>query len=295
MRVTTFERAKNLIIDYFESDPQMAYTTFDIRKIFDRYRYEWRIASSKNYYQFMTFLNDSNILNKDDLKHEYSGSEKIIMRKGIASEFDIGLTIKKDGYLSNYSAMRIHQLTLQLPKTVYVSVDKYEILNESSQKELKQEAVDKAFSKKQRTSSEVYKSEYNGYRYVFVYKKFKSKGIGVESVNNYMVTDLERTLIDIAIRPIYSGGVFQIVEAYKTAMKDVDTNKIYKYLEQLDYIYPYHQLIGFLMEKSGFPGEKTEIFLKKKSHINFYQTYNMSNKKLDEKWGIYYPIGLESI
>ena len=31
------------------------------------------------------------------------------------------------------------------------------------------------------------------------------------------VTGIERTLIDIAVRPVYAGGVFEVLKAYKLA------------------------------------------------------------------------------
>jgi predicted transcriptional regulator of viral defense system len=295
MRISSFEKAKEDVIAFFDIHPYLAHTTYDLREIFEENRNNWGIAKSKNIYDFYKFLEDKNILIKEKLTNEHTGSEKTIYRNHNATEFDIGLTIKKDGYLSNYSAMKVHQLTLQLPKTVYVSIDKYKESVPPKTIKLQQENIDKAFSKKQRLSTESYKSHYNGYKYVFLHKKHGSINIGIHNNKKHQVTDLERTLIDIAIRPAYSGGVFQILEAYKTAKDKVNTNKIAKYIDEFNYIYPYHQLVGFLMDMAGYDNKLLEPFLKKKTALNFYQTYNMNNKKLNEKWGIYYPMGLEAL
>ena len=53
------------------------------------------------------------------LKHQSTATIKQIYEEPDASLFNIALTIKKDGYLSNYTAMQIHQLTLQIPK-IYI-------------------------------------------------------------------------------------------------------------------------------------------------------------------------------
>ena len=191
--------------------------------------------------------------------------------------------------------MQLHQLTLQIPKIVYISEDKYEPYYESSNIELEQESVDKAFSKPQRVSKESYKSEYDAFRYVYLQKKHNSINIGITTMNGLAVTDLERTLIDIAVRPAYSGGAFQILEAFNKAKGKLNLDKLDSYLQKLDYIYPYHQLVGFYLDLAGFPEKKLKLFLDKKSPINFYQTYNLTNKKLNQKWGIFYPTGLEAL
>lgn len=297
MRKESFDKASRDIIAFFEKTKLKAYTTHDIQRIFESHREEWKIAAYRSYKHFITFLNERKILILDVQNHEAHKSKKQILRKKDATPFDIGLTVKKDGYLSNYSAMQIHQLTLQLPKTIYISDEKYlDISSPKSNKvELDQESVDRAFLKPQRVATESYKSQYDGFRYVYLQKKHKSINVGVTQINGLAVTDLERTLIDIAVRPVYSGGAFEVLEAYKNAKRKADPLKISSYLDELDYIYPYHQLIGFYLDLVGFPKKSLQPFLDKKSNINFYQTYNLSNKKLNEKWGIYYPTGLEAL
>lgn len=295
MRKESFDRASLQIVDFFNASKQQAYTTNDIQKIFESQREQWKIAQYRNYKHFITFLNNNRILILDTQNHEFHNSEKQILRKKSCTPFDVGLTVKKDGYLCNYSAMQVHQLTLQIPKTVYISEDKYEPYYEKSNIELEQESVDKAFSKPQRVSKESYKSEYDGFRYVYLQKKHNSINIGITTINGLAVTDLERTLIDIAVRPAYSGGAFQILEAFNKVKGKLNLDKLDSYLQKLDYIYPYHQLLGFYLDLAGFPEEKLKLFLDKKSHINFYQTYNLTNKKLNQKWGVYYPTGLEAL
>ncbi len=293
----SFDRAASQNASFFEKHPFKAYTTHDIQRIFDSERHQWRIAGYRNYKHFITFLNDRKILLLDIQNHEAHTSEKQILRKKAATPFHVGLTVKKNGYLSYYSAMQIHQLTLQLPKTVYVSEEKYEDIYALNPKDvvLEQDAVDSAFSKPQRVATESYKSTFDGFRYVYLQRKHTSINIGITKSKDLAVTDLERTLIDIAVRPVYSGGAFEVIEAYRNAKPQVNIEKLNEYLVQLDYIYPYHQLIGFYLDLIGFTGKDLQIFLEKKTPINFYQTYNLSNKKLNEKWGIYHPIGIEAL
>lgn len=65
------------------------------------------------------------------------------------------------------------------------------------------------------------------------------------------VTDLERTLIDVVVRPAYAGGINQVAQAYKQAAHRVDVDHMIKLLKNMQYVYPYHQSIGFLLERAG--------------------------------------------
>lgn len=292
MRKESFKTAEQFIKNYLYSDNLKAYTTFDLSKIFHENREEWNIAEYRNQHHFMRFLVDANILKDIKLKHQSTAAIKQIYEEPGASLFNIALTIKKDGYLSNYTAMQIHQLTLQIPKTVYVSYSKnhsYPINPEDI--ELEQSSIDSAFSKAQRTTSEIYKSEIDNTRFYFIQKAYIEKNVGIISEDGYYYTDLERTLIDIAIRPAYSGGVFEVLEAFEIAKEKVDILKINDYLLKLNYVYPYHQLIGFYMNRAGYDKKIIDnVFLKNVVH-NFYLTYNMSNKEFDTKWKIFYPKG----
>ncbi|MCZ8168253.1 MAG: hypothetical protein ACK5RV_10500 [Flavobacterium sp.] len=290
MRKESFKSAEQLIKNHLFNDDLKAYTTFDLAEIFNDNREEWSIAEYRNQHHFIKFLEEVDILKGIKLKHQSTGSIKQIYKESDATLFNIALTIKKDGYLSNYTAMQIHQLTLQIPKSIYVSYNK-SYSYPSIDNELEQESIDAAFSKAQRITSEIYKSEVDNTRFYFIQKAYQDKDIGVVSENGYTYTDLERTLIDIAMRPAYSGGVFEVLGAFELAREKVDIIRINDYLNKLNYLYPYHQLLGFYMDKAGFDKEKVEnIFLKDIKH-NFYLTYNMSNKEFDPKWKIFYPKG----
>jgi predicted transcriptional regulator of viral defense system len=125
----------------------------------------------------------------------------------------------------------------------------------------------------------------------FIYKEYIEENVGVLCENGYSYTDLERTLIDIAIRPAYSGGVFEVLQAFESARDIVDVVKMNEYLVKLNYIYPYHQLIGFYMERAGYNIEIVDDVFYNDIVYDFYLTYNMSNKEFDTKWKIYFPKG----
>jgi len=107
---------------------------------------------------------------------------------------------------------------------------------------------------------------------------------------SFEYTDLERTLIDISVRPVYSGGVFEVLEAYKLAKGKLDVSKLASYLKKMQFTYPYEQLIGFYLEKANYWEKEIELFLKKQK-FNFYLTYDIRNKEFSDKWKLFYPKG----
>ena len=292
MRKESFKSAEQSIKNYLYSDDLKAYTSFDLTKIFKEKRNEWNIADYRNHYHFLKFLADSNILKNIKLQHQSSAVIKQIYEEPDATLFNIALTIKKDGYLSNYTAMQIHQLTLQIPKSIYVSYGKgHSHSFNRNDIVLEQNSIDLAFSKPQRITSESYKSVIDNTRFYFIQKSYIEQNVGIIFKDGYYYTDLERTLIDIAIRPAYSGGVFEVLEAFEIARDIVDIEKVNEYLVKLNYIYPYHQLIGFYMDKAGYNKKIIDNNFLKNIVNNFYLTYNMSNKQFDTKWKIYFPKG----
>ena len=111
--------------------------------------------------------------------------------------------------------------------------------------------------------------------------------------NDIPVTNIERTLIDISVRPTYAGGPKNVITAYKNALAKVDINRLVEYLLKIDYVYPYHQVIGFYLEKCGCEEERTRPLIDEFSQdFKFYLTYGMKETKFSENWRLYYPSNL---
>ncbi len=110
------------------------------------------------------------------------------------------------------------------------------------------------------------------------------------------VTDLERTLVDIAVRPAYAGGVNNIIKAYQLAQPKVSIQKLADTIRNLQYVYPYYQSIGFYLDNSGVYSEQdVQYFLDfGPFQYDFYLEYKMLNPNYSEKWKLYYPNSLIS-
>jgi hypothetical protein len=69
----------------------------------------------------------------------------------------------------------------------------------------------------------------------------------------------------------------------------ISTDLLSEYLLKIGHTYPYHQSIGFYLEKAQFPGEAISAFENMKKDLTFYLDYRIKDPKVSEKWNIVYP------
>ena len=66
-----------------------------------------------------------------------------------------------------------------------------------------------------------------------------------------------------------------------------------KLLEEMDHAYPYHQSIGFLMERAGRQEKDCDKFKQLGTEFDFFLDYGLKRPAYDGKWRLYYPPSLE--
>ncbi|WP_156305789.1 type IV toxin-antitoxin system AbiEi family antitoxin domain-containing protein [Sphingobacterium endophyticum] len=288
----------NLFVNFFNKETKRSYTEKKIKQLLDALIFRTD-GLTKRSVEIINFLERRGELIESMIY--YNNPERTLFSRvyswKTSNDFTVMSGIKYNSYYSHYTAMSIHNLTLQLPKTIYLNFEKsnpYETRGENKEKrlELKQDSIDKAFINPQRkTSLELIYKDLN---VILINGKFTDRlGVLMESQEDrlFYYTNLERTLIDIAVRPDYSGGVFEVLEAYLKAKNKCNSEKLAKYLSELNYIYPYHQVIGFYMQKAGYPQSMYKLF-KKNIQYKFYLTYNMRRKAFSEEWQLFYPLGM---
>ena len=223
---------------------------------------------------------------------KYPGKDQIRYVFGEPSPFELALSLQHGSYLSHGSAVFLHALTDQIPQTVYLNI-------EQSQKPapsggLTQAGLDRAFAGTQRESTFSYDL---GTSSIVVLSGKNSGRLEVGSMSGpdgveLSVTRLERTLIDIAVRPVYAGGVYQVLEAFKGAKGKSSVNVLLATLKKLGYVYPYHQAIGFYMERAGYPESALQRVEALGMEHTFYLTHGLKEKGMDPRWRLFYPKGM---
>lgn len=288
---TRIEIAKPDIIALFDESSKRVYTRSELAKILLQKRGFWRLSQSTKVDQFIDFLTEKSQLIEINLKStDYPGFVRYAWGK--VSSYQVALSIRPRAYLSHGTAVFLHGLTDAVPKVIYVNQEQSPKPTPSG--ELKQESIDRAFSSQQRRSG--YTLEFEQWRIMLLSGK-NTGNLGVVKIVGPLqeqldVTSVERTLIDIAVRPIYAGGVFQVLQAYKSARDRVSVNTLIATLKKLNYIYPYHQVIGFYMQRAGYDEKRYGRLRSLGLIFDFYLAYGMKESEFDREWRLHYPKGL---
>jgi predicted transcriptional regulator of viral defense system len=106
------------------------------------------------------------------------------------------------------------------------------------------------------------------------------------------VTSIRRTLVDVVVRPGYAGGITQVLEAYRGAKGRVSGESLLLILKKMNFVYPYHQAIGFLLEKADYPEADIAPFRQIDMDFDFYLIHGMREREYDHRWRLFYPKGL---
>jgi predicted transcriptional regulator of viral defense system len=296
MRISQFEKVLPAVALSFDQNSRKAFTETAFDKFFNEKRNQWQIDINRSPKQLLAFLVKKGLMVYSEIAPSITTSpEKTIKiySWNTSDELTIISGLKNNSYFTHYTALWLHNLTEQIPKTIYLNHEHSPLTRTSKPNSpLSQNSIDTAFLKEQRKTDEQY--NFHNYKISTVNGKYTGR-LGVidknEESRSYSITDLPRTLIDIVIRPAYAGGVFEVLKAYRNAENLLNVEELVEYLHELDYTYPYHQAIGFYLERAGY-GEKVLQRFENDIEFNFYLTYNMRNPVLDPRWKIYYPKGM---
>jgi len=250
----------------------------------------WRLPKSMTVRSFIEFLLAERFLSRAKLKFPGRNVDRYLYLDPSSSE--VIASLKADGYFSHYAAVYLHSLTDQLPKTLYLNTE--QTPKPRNPAELEQQRIDFAFRRQQRRSKNI--ASFRNLKVCLLNGKHTGQLGVVDAVGpegeRLRVTSIERTLVDIAVRPEYAGGVHEVLRAYQGARDRAAVTKIVAILRQLDYVYPYHQTIGFYLEKAGgYKKSAVELLRDNDMDFDFYLTYGMKDTEYSRRWRLFFPKG----
>ena len=284
--------ANRQITEFFDAAEKRVFSRKELSAILSLHRASWRLSQSTTSNEFIDFLQK-----KTKLKEAKLESQNYVLPAryvwGDTSPYLLALSIKKHGYLSHSTAVSLHALTDQIPKTIYVNFEQSP--KPRSEGTLSQESMARAFASPQRRTNYVFR--HLDWQIAILSGKQTGR-LGVITVRspqgeNVDITNLERTLIDIAVRPDYAGGVYQVLDAFRSAKRQMSVNVLLAILKGLDYVYPYHQAIGFYMQRAGYEESRWGRLKQLDFKYDFYLAHDLRDKVYDSEWRLFYPKGFE--
>ncbi len=281
------QTTKARIRAYLNTDPHKVFMQKEFLQLLTSQRRTWGLSKSMTPPQLMAFLVQKVGVEKIALAFPHRTETRYLWNN--PTLYEIVTSINRQGYLSHQSAMFLHHLTPQLPGTTYLNVEQPK---KPRSGELEQSRIDLAFELKPRLSTRI--ARYKTHKICLLNGMFTGSHGVVEmqgpAGEHLRVTDLERTLIDITVRPAYSGGPSAVLEAYRLSAKQLSIDKLVTTLKHLDYVYPYHQAIGFYLERTGvFPEASLAPFKTIPMKYDFYLLHNMQDKEYSRAWRLYVP------
>jgi hypothetical protein len=208
---------KKQILDYFNFSEKKIFKHSELRVILELYRFEWNINDSIKVNKFINGLINGPGLN--EFIFEFPLRKEKRYTWGKVPFLEVVLSLNDNGYFSHYTAMALNGLIEEFPKTYYLNVEQpaKDIVNS----DLEQKNINLAFRNKCRKS---YNFAVWEDKQVYILNGKSTNSLGVketefENAKGIKVTDIERTLIDITVRPIYSGGTSEVLKAIKLRKK----------------------------------------------------------------------------
>lgn len=284
--------AKSDILAYFEALPPVIRHK-QMMGFLAKERAGWRLAQRTTIRDFIVFLKKQGKLKEH--KFAFPHQPETLYVWGEIPMMELPLHLKPRSYYSHYTAMRLHGLTEQVPKVLYLSYERSSDTQWGTS--LTQSAIDEAFQRPARISNNT--ADFNDFQ-VLLINSANTGELGVlnheaqlslESRVSLRVTNIERTLIDAAVRPAYSGGVFEVAKAFELAKNVVSVNAMGAMLSKLRFTYPYHQAIGFYLERAGYRASSLDLMRRFPMEFDFYLTHEMSATRYVPAWRLYVPEG----
>lgn len=240
---------------------------------------------------FETFLKDNGIY-FEQVTLDFPNKKYIRYFFKTPGVYEILQSINPKAYLSHYSAVAFHNLTNNIPKTIFVTVEKPESSKPVTKKQITQEELNKAFYMPPRISKNLIVRDI--YSINLLQGKYTNNlGVSEQEIDGQKinVASIERTLIDIAVSPYYCGGCFEVFNVFKNAKGQVNISKLVEMLKELDYIYPLHQSIGFYLEKAGYPEKDLKLLEQMGTELRFFVQRELreQDRNFSERWNLYYP------
>jgi hypothetical protein len=272
-----------------EALPPRAWNRKDIEIYLAEKRLGWNAPKYLTPGLLLSFLVENEIARAGIISSKEYGTKTRYVT-GDLSILQFACSFYKNSYVSHATGLHVHGL---LPnRNIFVNHEQPPKMTTSR---LSQGRIDQAFRNQPRRSS--FEFQFEGQTITFLNGK-NTGNAGVIDVTGpsgepLRSTSLERTLIDCVVRPQYAGGIQTVATVLPLAIGRISAAEIVRLLAQTKYAYPYHQSLGFLLERAGMSASELQPLRSLPMRFKFYLDYGMKKPVYDPSWKTYYPADLK--
>jgi hypothetical protein len=82
-----------------------------------------------------------------------------------------------------------------------------------------------------------------------------------------------------------------VAKAFELAKERASVNKLVATLRKLNFAYPYHQAIGYYLERAGYKSSQIDLVRRLPVEHEFYLTHDMGETRYVKEWRLFVPHG----
>ncbi len=234
----SISKRESQVISHIKEKEKIIFTPKDVERFLD--------ISKQNAHRVL-----NNMREKDLVKRIERGKYTLKDSWKELDIYEIVPYIFKPSYIAFWSALHYHNMTDQVPRTVFLITTK-------RKKSLKLQG--------------------QKIRYVTIKKDLF---FGYERFDKVVVSDKEKTIIDSLRHPEYSGGISHI---YESVQNNIDTEKLIDYCKRTNNSTIASRL-GYILDKKEIEFDREEL----KDMIDNYSKLDPKKDKidLDSEWKLY--------
>lgn len=282
-------RAVALIEADLDALPSGVLREEDFEDLLANRRTDWGLGRFESTATVLSALMGPNRLQHEEVTFARLSLHFLVWRH--ASPYELPWALSGHAYLSHYTALMVHDLTDNRPKTVYLANPRPPRRRERPL--LDQDVVDRAMRATPRLTSN--RGEWHGHEIVLVESEVPAGLTVAETIafagREIRVATLERTLFDAVVRPEYCGGIAYLPEIFRRAVGRLSINRLLRLLRGLNTGFPYHNVMGFLLERAGYEPKLLRQLHRLEDHGRrfFVARGEPDTMAFDSAWQVFYP------
>lgn len=280
---------------------QRTYAPAALEQLLSNNRENWRLSQTLTAEFFCDYLVKTKLLKRVTFSLRDKAAapssyvqEHTVYAKPEATPLEVALALRTGSFLSHLAAAYVHGLTDIVPRSLQTNREQAAKIVSGQPRALTQDAIERVFSAPARTTGQVYVTE--GYEVTLLSGQNTGRldvvDINAADSRTYPTTSLERTLVDCVVRPSYAGGIHEVMNLYVSAKERLSVRRLRKLLDDLHFLYPYRQAIGFLLERTGHPDSRLALFEQPPFEYDFYLDYAIPKRAYSTRWRLFYPEGM---